>query len=199
MDAPTPRPLVLACGPRAGGNSDQAAELLALGLEQAGTPPRLLHLREADPAPCQGCQACSRAPGFACPLMDKDGAEHVFGLIKAAPLIFFVSPIYFYHLPGQFKGFIDRAQRHYEAWAAGDPAMTALPQRRAHACLVAGRPRGERLFEGALLTLTYFLRPFNVRLGEPLTLLGLDGPGDLRADEPARQRVLDFSRRAAGA
>ena len=195
--APPAEALVLACGPRAGGNSDMAAELLTRGLAEAGVPARLLHLRDAEPRACVGCQSCSRAAGYVCPLMDQDGAEEVFERIKAAPLLFFASPIYFYHLPAQFKGFIDRSQRHYEAWAAGDPALRALPPRTAHPCLVAGRPKGERLFDGALLTLKYFLRTFNVRLGEPLTLLGLDGPDDLRGDPAGRGRVLDFARRAA--
>ncbi|WP_243438618.1 flavodoxin family protein [Fundidesulfovibrio soli] len=195
--APSAEALILACGPRAGGNSDMAAELLAQGLAEAGVPARLLHLRDAGPLPCVGCQGCSRDAGYACPFMDQDGAEEVFERIKAAPLLFFASPIYFYHLPGQFKGFIDRSQRHYEAWAAGDLALRSLPPRTAHACLVAGRPRGEKLFDGALLTLKYFLRTFNVRLGEPLTLMGLDGPDDLRGDSDARGQVLEFARRAA--
>jgi len=189
-------PLILACSPRRGGNSDQAARLLAQGLEDAGARPETLHLREVELLPCVGCQACARSPGHRCVLERRDQAEEVFARILASGLLFIVSPIYFYHLPGRFKGFIDRAQRYYELRNAGDPALAALPPKQARACLVAGRTRGERLFEGALLTLKYFLWPLGASPGEPLCLTGLDAPGDLAADEAASARVRAFAAKA---
>jgi len=190
------RPLVLACGPRAKGNSDRAAELMAQGLAQAGAAPRLAYLRDMAVSPCLGCQRCAVSPGHACVLQATDQAETVFGWILAAPLVLFSSPIYFYHLPAGFKGLIDRAQRFYAARMAGDPALAALPRRTAQVCLVAGRPRGEKLFEGSLLTLRYFLWPFNVALAEPLCLPGLDAPGDLRAAPDTEARVAAYAAQA---
>jgi len=129
-------------------------------------------------------------------LQATDQAETVFGWMLAAPLLLFSSPIYFYHLPAGFKGLIDRAQRFYAARIAEDPVLTALSRRSAHVCLVAGRPRGEKLFEGSLLTLRYFLWPFNVALAEPLCLPGLDAPGDLRAAPEAEARVAAYAAQA---
>lgn len=186
-------PLVLACSPRKGGNSDAAAALLAEGLLAAGATPRLVHLRELDLKPCRGCQACGRDPQHRCVLMERDQSEELFRLIMAAPMLFFAAPIFYYHLPATFKGFIDRGQRYYEARLAGDPEITALAPRLAHMCMVSGRPRGEKLFEGSLLTMRYFLWPFNVTLGEPLLLPGYDAPGDLSGDGTARDRVREFA------
>lgn len=186
-------PLVLACSPRKGGNSDTAAALLAEGLTSAGATPRLVHLRDLDLKPCRGCQACGRDPQHRCVLMERDQSEELFRLIMAAPMLFFAAPIFYYHLPAGFKGFIDRGQRYYEARLAGDPEISALPPRQAHMCMVSGRPRGEKLFEGSLLTMRYFLWPFNVTLGEPLLLPGYDAPGDLSGDESARARVREFA------
>lgn len=186
-------PLVLACSPRKGGNSDSAAALLAEGLTSAGASPRLVHLRDLDITPCRGCQACGRDPQHRCVLMERDQSEELFRLIMAAPMLFFAAPIFYYHLPASFKGFIDRGQRYYEARLAGDPALAALAPRQAHMCMVSGRPRGEKLFEGSLLTMRYFLWPFNVTLGEPLLLPGYDAPGDLSGDDSARARVREFA------
>jgi len=186
-------PLVLACSPRKGGNSDTAAALLAEGLGAAGATPRLVHLRDLDLKPCRGCQACGRDPQHRCVLMERDQSEELFRLIMAAPMLFFAAPIFYYHLPASFKGFIDRGQRYYEARLAGDPEISALPPRQAHMCMVSGRPRGEKLFEGSLLTMRYFLWPFNVTLGESLLLPGYDAPGDLSGDESARARVREFA------
>jgi putative NADPH-quinone reductase len=189
-------PLVLACGPRKGGNTDHAARIMAEALEAAGAKPRLVALRELDVAPCRGCQACHWAAGHACPLMGEDDAEALFRLITGAPMIFLAAPIYYYHLPAGFKGFIDRGQRYFEARMAGDAGLTSLPPRLAHACFVAGRPKGEKLFEGSLLTLKYFFWPFQITLGEHLGLRGLDRPGDLKADARAAASVTRFAGQA---
>ena len=126
-------------------------------------------------------------------LMEKDQSEMLFQLIASSPMLFFASPIYFYHLPAAFKGFIDRAQRYYAAKLAGDPGLASLKSRPAHVCLVAGRPRGERLFEGSLLTLRYFLWPFNATLAEPLCLPGVDRAGDLGDDASVKNRVIRYA------
>jgi putative NADPH-quinone reductase len=186
-------PLVLACSPRKGGNSDFAADLIVRGLKSAGAEPRLFHLRDLDLLPCLGCQTCGKSAGNRCVLMDKDQSEMLFQLILASPMLFLASPIYFYHLPASFKGFIDRAQRYYEAKIAGDPGLETLKPRQAHVCLVAGRPKGERLFEGSLLTLRYFLWPFNVTLAEPLCLPGVDRSGDLDSDSTVKDRVVRYA------
>jgi multimeric flavodoxin WrbA len=190
------RPLVLACSPRKGGNTDQAAWLLAKGLASAGADPLVVHLRDQHVLPCTGCQSCGPESGFKCVLMHRDQAESLFRLVLGAPMLFFASPIYFYHVPALFKGFIDRAQRYFVARNAGDPVLTAQPLRTAHAFLVGGRSRGERLFEGTLLSLRYFLWPFNATLGEDLCLYGIDEPDDLRRNETASARVEDFAFRA---
>lgn len=186
---------VLACSPRAGGNSDAAAELFARGAEEAGAAVRLLALREQRILPCAGCGACAEPP-HACALAGADRAEELFGLLETAAAVCLASPIYFYHLPAPFKAWIDRGQSRWQRRQAGDPALAALARRPAYACLVAGRKKGGLLFSGSLLTLKYFLAPFSLELAEPLTLRGLDRPGDLAADPAAAAALLDAGRRA---
>jgi len=182
-------PLVFLCGPRAGGNSDTAGLAFADGLARTGRTPRVIALRDHEVAPCRGCGACSRA-GHRCPLDTAgDAAEGLFAAMDAAPFAAFAAPIYFYHVPALFKAFIDRAQRRYEIRAASGATPGSGGRgpdtRPAHALLVAGRPRGERLFEGALLTLKYFLWPFDMVLTQPSLWRGMDAPGDLANDAAA--------------
>jgi len=188
---------VFRCGPRKGGNSDRAAALFEEGLKLEGLGAASVFLREHAVSPCVGCDACAKGPQHRCPLAAKDDSAALFDHPLHAPFLCFSSPIYFYHVPAIFKALIDRAQRYYNARAAGDADMLALPRRRAYVILIAGRPSGERLFEGALLTLKYFLSPFNVELAEPLLLRGLDGPKDLSRDEEKSGLVLAYGREAA--
>ncbi|GAB6036937.1 flavodoxin family protein [Fundidesulfovibrio butyratiphilus] len=192
-------PLVVACGPRPGGNTAWAANRIRDALAAQGLSPVLARLADFDVLPCTGCQACAHTPGHACVLAGQDQAEELFAAIEQASGLFFVSPIYFYHLPALFKALIDRSQRFFAARQAGDLSHVGPQGRQAHVCLVAGRPRGAKLFEGSLLTLRYFLWPFGIALAEPLTLMGLDGPGDLAADTEAVPRLDDWTANAARA
>lgn len=184
--------LAFACSPRAGGNSDAAVEYFCRGVAQAGGACRVVRLREYPLHPCIGCGACAKRAG--CVLPDAGQAEELFALLRSAPVVFFASPIYFYHLPAGFKAFIDRAQAAYEHLQAF--ATDGASTRPAYAALVAGRPRGRRLFEGSLLTLRYFLLPFGLCLEDPLLLLGKDRPGDLSADGDARAQLEAYGRTA---
>ncbi len=187
---------VLACSARADGNSDLAASLFIQGLREAGSNARVLNVRDYPVSPCTACLLCEQGI-HCCPAGTHDKSERIFQELLTAPLLCFASPIYFYHLPGILKLLIDRGQFYYSLARNNDPLITSLPQRRAYAVLVAGRPTGERLFEGSLLTLRYFLEPFRIHLAEPLLLRGLDSPGALAEDAEARQMVLDYGRAAA--
>ena len=188
--------LVLACSHRAGGNSDAAAELVARGVREAGGAARVVALRDYSVLACLACRACAKDKDSACVLRKKDQAEELFALLLAARGVVFCSPIYFYELPSLCKTWIDRSQRFWEARRKGDAWLLEYPQRRAFACLVGGQPAGQKLFEGARLTLKYFLVNFGITLAEPLCLRGKDERGDLLADLQAVDLALALGREA---
>ncbi len=187
-------PVAFACSPRPGGNSDTAVERFCRGVAQAGGACRVIRLREHALRPCTGCGGCAKLAR--CVLPDADQAEELFALLRTAPFVFFASPIYFYHLPAGFKAFIDRAQAPYEQYLQKEGTTEPAAQRPAYVSLVAGRPTGQRLFEGSLLTLHYFLHPFGLGLRSPLLFKGTDRIGDLAADGDAL-RQLEACGRAA--
>ncbi len=158
--------LVLCASPRRGGNCDHAARLATDALRDAGMAVLTLALRDYRVLPCIACGHCSRHPELPCPLRAKDDSGPLLDALTAAPGLLLTAPIYFYHLPAQFKALIDRAQPIWTAKEAG--LATPPPGRAAGVVLAAARPRGERLFEGSLLTLPLWL-----------DLLGLDMAGAL--------------------
>lgn len=193
------RAAVFACSHRAGGNTDAAARLVAEALaSKAGAVCETLAVRDYAVRHCQACNACLDTPGHACVLAGTDDAEQLFAPFLTAPAVVLASPIYFYHLPSMLKTLIDRGQRFWAARERGAEEIVNLPVRPAWVVLAAARPRGERLFEGALLTLKRFLFYFNIELQAPVVLRGLDGPSDLENDRVARDEVLALADRAAG-
>lgn len=191
-----PEAVIYAGSHRKGGNSDMAAELVAEGVRSAGGSARILHVRAYEVLPCKACGFCDKAVGreldSRCVLAAEDQAAELFEPLFHAAAVFFVSPIYFYHLPSRFKTWIDRSQQFWGARMNREPWIADLPARKAHTVLVAGRPVGERLFEGSQLTLKYFARNFNLVQGEQVEVRGMDAPGDLSADAEWSRTVRDM-------
>jgi multimeric flavodoxin WrbA len=188
--------LVFACSHRAGGNSDAAAELVTRGVREAGGTARVVALRDYNVLACLACRSCAKDVNSACVLRKKDQAEELFSLLLAAPSVVFCSPIYFYALPSLCKTWIDRSQRFWEARRKGDAWLLEYPERQGFACLVGGQTSGQKLFDGARLTLKYFLVNFGMSLAEPVGLRGKDERGDLLADPLAVDRALALGREA---
>jgi len=187
---------IFACSHRAGGNSDAAAELMSLGVHEVGATAKVIALRDYSVLACLACRACAGEKLSRCVLARKDQTEELFAILMAAPVVMFASPIYFYGLPSLCKTWVDRSQRFWEARRKGDPWVLALKDRPAYACLVAGQPSGQKLFDGARLTLKYFLVNFGFTLAEPLGLRGLDAAGDLASQPLTAGQVRELGRGA---
>jgi multimeric flavodoxin WrbA len=192
--------VIYACSHRRGGNSDQAAQWLAQGVREAGGEADVLFVRDHEVRPCLACGYCDdpgeRRGSQLCILGPTDAAWSLFEPMLTARAVLFASPIYFYHLPSMFKTWIDRSQQFWAARAEDAPWLTDLPPRTARAVLMAGRPRGDKLFEGAAVTLRYFLHNFGMTLAEPLVFRGVDQPGDLTGRDGGKAAITALGRRA---
>lgn len=192
--------IIFACSHRRGGNSDRAAHLLAEGVERAGGEAEILYVRNRQIIDCLACGYCDKANTVQgqkrCVLGAKDEAWELFEPIFSARCILFASPIYFYHLPSRLKAWIDRGQQFWRARLDGEPWVADLPKKMAHTVLVAGQPSGDKLFDGARLTLKYFVQNFNMDLAEPLTFRGIDQTNDLKARKDFEEKILELGETA---
>lgn len=171
-NSPIDSALLFLCSPHVGGVTDELGHAAAAGLEAAGVVPRIIKIGCYQIQACRGCGACL-ANGGQCAL-PADFADECFSAISTAPVLIFATPIYFYALPGQFKLFIDRSQKFWSGYQKGCGAS-----RHAGVIMAAGRKNGERLFEGSLLTMKWFLEPFGFLLAQKLLLRGLDSLCDV--------------------
>lgn len=160
----------------------------ALAAAAAGARGRVLPLRQYAFAPCGGCNYCAAAgkckwANAPLPAGQTDQAEEIFAAILSARALVIAAPIYFYALPGFFKGFIDRCQPWWHF-----PAQ--IPPKPAAVILAAGRQKGEKLFAGALLTLKYFLHPLAYEINTCLCLRGLESKRHITAEHLAQAEAL---------
>lgn len=192
--------VIYACSHRRGGNSDHAAELLAQGVRHAGGEAEVMHVRNFTVMPCLACGFCDKSPNRQgrerCVLGQKDQAWDLFQPMLHARVVLFASPIYFYHLPSMFKTWIDRGQQFWKARLDKEPWIADLQKRTTHAVFVAGQPSGEKLFDGAKLTLKYFVKNFNIDLAEPLVFRGIDNPDDLTKQGAFEEQIIALGRTA---
>lgn len=188
------RSLVLACSPRRSGNTDTAAELLADALSRSPGmgPADMRRVAELAPGPCLACDACAATPGNC---VQRDGALPLLRDMAAAPVACLISPIYFYHLPAQAKALMDRAQAFWHL----PPDRRPGAGRRLGVILLGARPRGDKLFSGALLSIRCMAEALGMGMAEPLLLYGLDGADALRGRPDMGKRVTEYGHALASA
>lgn len=176
--------LAISLSPRAGGNSDAAVEQF---VAEYALPCSVLALRDFEVIPCTGCGGCARSGR--CVFADRDQAEELFRQLENASLVMLACPVYFYHLPAHAKAWVDRAQSRYLR------PEKARNIRQAVAVMLAGRPKGARLFEGMTLTLAYFFRVFGLSLTDTVELRGLDARDAFRDNPDAMGLVAELGKR----
>ena len=199
--------LLLSGSSRKGGNSDTATAFLAAQLarrceHRAFPPVQSFFVRDHPVLHCNGCNSCAssanmmahpHSPWSRCPLSQQDASPALLLPLEQAQGLCIISPIQNYHLPAGLKALLDRLQPWFTA-SPKNPVAAELPIPAYRPCftvLVAGRTRGEKLFEGSLLTLRYALAPLGFALQPPLLLRGIDGPADL-ANNTAALEALDI-------
>jgi multimeric flavodoxin WrbA len=99
--------LVLKASPQKDGNTATLADALVRGLRDAGER-RIVEfsLDETQVGPCRGCNACLRPPYSGC--IVNDGFQKIAPEFRAADVVVFATPIYWWHLCAQMKAFVDR-------------------------------------------------------------------------------------------
>lgn len=197
-------PLILNCSPRNKGNSQWAAEKSLEMLREKGLDALYLNLSDYKVTPCIGCDLCKGKMEktdekirqkskyyLGCPLSLSDTSSEILEKMITAPALYFFSPIYHYHLPASFKALLDRLQPFYWVGSTEDYRFTS-GAKPCFSVLVAGRPRGELLFSGSLLTIKYSLATLGFKQEEALPLRGIDKKDDFSKNDMAQEKLEKY-------
>lgn len=177
--------------PRQGGNTEILLDEALAAAESAGAVILKINLSELEFSGCTECEDCY-ATGE-CSI--DDDMETVYDAIESADRILLASPIFFMGLPAQAKAMIDRTQCY---WAIKYMLREAFPATvtggRYGAFIGIGATRGERLFDGTILTLKYF---FDAIAATPLTdqyvlVRGVDEKGEVNTRPDAIRAAAEL-------
>lgn len=96
--------LVVIGGGRPSGNTARLCEAFIKGASEAGHEVESLSLIKKEVKGCLGCNACRHGS----PCIQQDDFQEMIPKIKAADLVVFASPLYFWTFSSRIKAFIER-------------------------------------------------------------------------------------------
>jgi multimeric flavodoxin WrbA len=177
--------------PRKNGNSEVLAQAVCRGIEQAGGSVETIRLCALQIAPCIGCGGCDKTGH--CVVLDQ--MIPLYEKIEAARRVIIASPIYFYSVTAQTKGFIDRCQalwnrKHLQVKAG---VWRQDPDRKGYLLSVAAT-KGEKVFDGAVLTMKYTCDAMGLVYGGGLLVRGVDRRGEMKNDLENMRKGEEFGR-----
>jgi len=161
--------------PRRGGNTDLLLNELLRGCRNGHADVEEIYLRELKITPCLEIYAC-RKDGK-CPI--RDDMQNLYPRLAEADVLVLASPIFFYSVSAQAKALIDRCQAFWaQKYLLKQPVAPGGKIRRG-AFLAVGGSKGEKVFEGALMTMKYFFDSLDMIFYKSLLYRGVDAQGEI--------------------
>jgi len=165
--------LALQGSPRRGGNTDRLlSEVLGAAAERGLTAEKVV-IRDLKISPCLEIYRCVK--DGRCGI--EDDMTPLYAKLSAARIVVVATPIFFYGPSAHLKTVIDRCQA---LWAKKYVLKDSAPVQRGRGYLVAaGATRGQKLFDGLLLTIRYFFDVLNLDLAGQVLVRGVDAAGEV--------------------
>jgi multimeric flavodoxin WrbA len=117
--------------------------------------------------------------------------QELYRSISKADRIIIGSPIYFYNVTAQTKIFIDRCQTLWSRKYILNNKIGNNADRKGYLVSVAAT-KGERVFEGAQLTMRYAFDAMNCSYTDNLFLRGIDQKGAVADNPDILRKAVDF-------
>jgi multimeric flavodoxin WrbA len=125
----------------------------------------------------------------------KDDFESVESLFQRIDGLILASPIFFYSVSAHTKILMDRCNSLWvkKYWVEKKPfGQKSYPHKGLF--LSVGSTRGKRLFDGAVLSVKYFMDALDMQLWKTLLYRGIETEGQIREHSSALQEAYDAGR-----
>jgi len=175
--------------PRIKGNTDLLLDEALRGAQSRGAEVEKLVVDKLNIAPCREYYRCLKDGNCAI----RDDMDDIYPKLLDAARVIVASPIFFYGLTSQVKALIDRSQA---IWARKYVLKQHLPESgRKGAFIAVGATRGEKLFDGSILTVKYFFKTIGIKYVDELLIPGVDKKGEVKEHPTALSDALELGRR----
>jgi len=124
----------------------------------------------------------------------RDDMDDIYPKLIEADGIIVASPIFFYGLTAQIKALIDRCQA---LWARKYILYNLPDSVKKGAFIAVGATKGEKLFDGSILTVKYFFQAIGVEYVDELLVRGIDKRGEIKEHPTALSDAFELGRRLA--
>jgi multimeric flavodoxin WrbA len=178
--------------PRKGGNTEILLEEALKGAAMEGAEVERLHLTDFTITPCKECHGCDKTGN--CVILD--GMQSIYPKLLEADIIILASPIFFYGVTAWAKALVDRCQALWaRKYLLKEPSLGKEGKKRKGFFISVGATKGQRVFEGAILTAKYFFDVLNAEYAGELVFRGVEAKGDILKHPEAIQQAFEAGRR----
>ena len=178
--------------PRRGGNTDILLEEALKGVEKEGGEVERLHLTDFTITPCKECHGCDETGQC----IMQDDMQKIYPKLLEADVIILASPIFFYGITAWAKALVDRCQAFWaRKYLLRDPSLGKEGKKRKGFLISVAATKGEKVFDGAILTSKYFFDVLNAEYVGELIFRGIDAKGDILKHPEAIRRAFEAGRR----
>jgi len=166
--------------PRKKSNTDILLDKILEGAKEAGAEVEKVLVSKLKISPCLEIYACLKDGDCAI----KDDMQLLYKKLLEADHIVFASPMFFYGVTSQAKAIIDRCQA---LWVRRHVLGMGKEDNRARrgVFISVGATKGEKLFDGAVLTVKYFFDAIGVKYSGDLLVRGIDKKGEIEEHNTA--------------
>ena len=178
--------------PRRGGNTEILLEQTLKGAEKEGAKVERLYLSDFTITPCKECHGCDDTGN--CVILDD--MEKIYPKLLEADVVILASPIFFYGVTAWAKALIDRSQALWaRKYLRKDPSLGKEGKKRKGFFISLGATKGQKVFEGSILTVKYFFDVLNADYAGELLFRGVEAKGDILKHPEALQQAFEAGRR----
>jgi multimeric flavodoxin WrbA len=120
----------------------------------------------------------------------------IYPKLLEADIIILASPIFFYGITAWAKALIDRCQALWSRkYILKDESLGKKGKRRKGFLISVGATKGQKVFDGAILTAKYFFDVLNAEYAGELVFRGIDAKGDILKHPEAIQQAFEAGRK----
>jgi len=178
--------------PRRGGNTELLLEEALKGAEKEGGEVERIYLSDFTITPCKECHGCDNTGN--CVILDD--MEKIYPKLLEANVLILASPIFFYGVTAWAKALIDRSQALWaRKYLIKDPTLGKEGKKRKGFFISVGATKGQKVFEGAILTVKYFFDVLNAEYVGELLYRGVEAKGDILKHPEALQQAFEAGRK----